>query len=118
MLFAAIGWCVWAQSLYVLGGTLLRRYQFVVVSTVHVLLFIAFAALTAYAAGDIETVIDNPANGPLFFAAGGVLLGFALLNWWLSYKVFIRMQVINTNGLTYELYDRKSDICTDCRPPV
>lgn len=97
--FAAMSWCVWAQSLYVLGGTLLRRYQFVIVSTVHVLLFIAFAAVTAYAVGDIETAIDNPANGPLFFTGGGVLLGFALLNWWLSYRAFSRMQVINNKWI-------------------
>lgn len=99
VLFMAMSWVVWAQSLYVLGGTLLRRYQFVIVSTVHVLLFIAMAALTAYAVGDIETLIDNPANGPLFFVGGGVLSGFALLNWWLSYRVFSRMQVINNKWI-------------------
>lgn len=97
--FTALGWCVWAQSLYVLGGTLLRRYQPVITSAVHVLLFIALSAIVAYCNGNVEAAVMDNGLAPAFYAAGAVLLGIAALNWWLSYRTFSRMQVINNKWI-------------------
>lgn len=97
--FTAFGWVVWAQSLYVLGGTLLRRYQFVITTTVHVLLFIALSVIVAYGNGDVEAAVMNEGFAPAFYAAGAVLMAVAAVNWWLSYRTFSRMQVINNKWI-------------------
>lgn len=93
--FLVVAWCVWAQSLYVLGGTLLRRYQFAVTSAVHVVLFVALMLIVTSAFGDIDLFLSGERDGGLFYAAGAVFTALAVLNWWLGYKVFSRMQVIN-----------------------
>ena len=97
--FTALGWCLWAQSLYVLGGTVLRRYQFVITSAVHVLLFIAFAVVVSYGGGNVETTVMDEGLAPVFYAIGTVLAAIAVLNWWLSYRIFKRMQVINNKWI-------------------
>lgn len=97
--FTALGWCLWAQSLYVFGGTVLRRYQFVITSAVHVLLFIAFAIVVSYGGGNVETTVTDEGLAPVFYAIGTVLAAFAVLNWWFSYKIFKRMQVINNKWI-------------------
>ena len=97
--FTALGWCLWAQSLYVLGGTVLRRYQFVITSAVHVLLFIAFAIVVSYGGGNVETTVMDEGLAPVFYAIGTVLTAIAVLNWWLSYRIFKRMQVINNKWI-------------------
>ena len=97
--FTALGWCLWAQSLYVLGGTVLRRYQFVITSAVHVLLFIAFAVVVSYGSGNVETTVMGEGLAPVFYAIGTVLAAIAVLNWWFSYRVFKRMQVINNKWI-------------------
>ena len=97
--FTALGWCLWAQSLYVFGGTVLRRYQFVITSAVHVLLFIAFAVVVSYGSGNVETTVMDEGLAPVFYAIGTVLAAIAVLNWWLSYRIFKRMQVINNKWI-------------------
>lgn len=97
--FTALGWCLWAQSLYVFGGTVLRRYQFVITSAVHVLLFIAFAVVVSYGSGNVETTVMDEGLAPVFYAIGTVLTAIAVLNWWFSYRIFKRMQVINNKWI-------------------
>lgn len=97
--FVAAGWCFWAQSLYILGGTALRRYQFAITSTVHAALFIALAVVVAYGAGDIEAAVMDKDLTPMFYTIGAVLFGIAVLNWWFSYRIFKRMQVINNKWI-------------------
>lgn len=97
--FSAVSWCVWAQSLYVLGGTLLCRYRFAVTSAVHVVLFVAFAVVVSSASVDVEATAVNAGNNAAFYAVGTVLTAVAVVNWWLSYKIFRRMQVINNKWI-------------------
>lgn len=97
--FVAAGWCFWAQSLYILGGTALRHYQFAITSTVHAALFIALAVVVAYGAGDIEAAVMDKDLTPMFYTIGAVLFGIAVLNWWFSYRIFKRMQVINNKWI-------------------
>lgn len=97
--FTALGWCLWAQSLYVLGGTVLRRYQFAITSTVHAALFIAMTVVVAYGNGNIEATVIDEGLAPTFYTIGAVLFGIAVLNWWFSYRIFKRMQVINNKWI-------------------
>lgn len=97
--FVAAGWCFWAQSLYILGGTALRRYQFAITSTVHAALFIAMTVVVAYGNGNIEATVMDEGLAPTFYTIGAVLFGIAVLNWWFSYRIFKRMQVINNKWI-------------------
>lgn len=97
--FVAAGWCFWAQSLYILGGTALRRYQFAITSTVHAALFIAMTVVVAYGNGNIEATVMDEGLAPTFYTIGAVLFGIAVLNWWFSYRIFSRMQVINNKWI-------------------
>ena len=97
--FLATGWLIWAQSLYILGGTLLRRYQFVAVTVVHIVLFIAFAAVISGARVDVEQAVTNIYNNTAFYALGTLFMAVAVANWWLSYRVFRRMQVVNNKWI-------------------
>ena len=97
--FLATGWLIWAQSLYVLGGTLLRRYQFAITSAVHIVLFIAFAAVISGARVDVEQAVTNIYNNTAFYALGTLFMAVAVANWWLSYRVFRRMQVVNNKWI-------------------
>ncbi len=97
--FVAAGWCFWAQSLYILGGTALRCYQFAITSTVHAALFIAMTVVVAYGNGNIEATVMDEGLAPTFYTIGAVLFGIAVLNWWFSYRIFKRMQVINNKWI-------------------
>lgn len=97
--FLATGWLIWAQSLYVLGGTLLRRYQFAITSAVHIVLFIAFAAVISGASVNVETSVIDSSNNAAFYAVGTLLMAVAVANWCLSYRVFRRMQVVNNKWI-------------------
>ena len=97
--FLATGWLIWAQSLYVLGGTLLRRYQFAITSAVHIVLFIAFAAVISGASVNVETSVIDSSNNAAFYAVGTLFMAVAVANWWLSYRVFRRMQVVNNKWI-------------------
>lgn len=97
--FLATGWLIWAQSLYILGGTLLRRYQFAITSVVHIVLFVAFAAVISGARVDVEQAVTNIDNNTAFYAFGTLLMAVAVANWCLSYRVFRRMQVVNNKWI-------------------
>ena len=97
--FVAVCWCVWAHSLYVLGGTLLRRYQLVAVSVVHLVLFLAFAMLLSFVSANVDAAVNDAGNNASFAAAGVVLLAVAVANWMLSYRIFRRMQVADNKWI-------------------
>ena len=97
--FTAIGWVIWAQSLYILGGTLLRRYQFVITSAVHIVLFIALAVVVSGARVDVDRAVMDSSNNAAFYAVGTLLMAVAVANWCLSYRVFRRMQVVNNKWI-------------------
>ena len=98
-IYALVGWVVWAQSFYVLGGTLLRRYQFVITTLVHILLFIALAAVVALMPVDADRMFADTGNDAALYTAGVVFIVVAVVNWWLSYRIFKRMQVINNKWI-------------------
>lgn len=98
-IYALVGWVIWAQSLYVLGGTLLRRYQFVITTLVHILLFLALAAVVAWMTTDADRMFAYTGNDAALYAAGAVFMAIAVLNWWFSYRIFKRMQVINNKWI-------------------
>lgn len=90
---------VWAHSLYVLGGTFFRRQQFVFTTLTHFMLGIIVSLVLSSTANITD---ENSAVG----YANAMTLTFAvlfpvltLLDWWLAYRIFKRMQVINNKWI-------------------
>ena len=108
MLFA---WVFYTHSLYTLGGTLFRRQQFLftsgtIVVTVILLTIILnqidwnstnFKFITT--TWDEKTSTYTHIFHPSFYIINSVVSLFMVFNYWASYKVFTRMQVINNKWL-------------------
>lgn len=108
MLFA---WVFYTHSLYTLGGTLFRRQQFLftsgtIVVTVILLTIILnqidwdsahFEFITG--TWDEKTSTYTHIFHPSFYIINSVVSLFMVFNYWASYKVFTRMQVINNKWL-------------------
>lgn len=95
----ANAWAFWAHSLYILGGTLFRRRQFVQTTLAHCVIGLVFTPIlinfvdTSYAVALRETIIS------MVWVAAVVFIVWGLVDWWLSYRIFRRMQVINNKWL-------------------
>lgn len=95
----AHAWFFWVHSLYILGGTLFRRRQFVQTTLAHCVIGLVFTPIlinfvdTSYAVALRETIIS------MVWVAAVVFIVWGLVDWWLSYRIFRRMQVINNKWL-------------------
>ena len=104
-------WVFYIHSLYILGGTLFRRQQFLLTSgtiaVVTILLIIVLNQID-WNSVDIKFITgnwDEKTNTyintfyPFFYILHSVLCALIIFNYWASYKLFTRMQVINNKWL-------------------
>ena len=108
MLFA---WVFYIHSLYVVGGTLFRRQQFLMTSaTIAVVAILLIMILNQidwnsvdikFVTGtwDEKTSTYNQTFHPFFYILNTVVTLLIPIHYWISYKLFTRMQVINNKGL-------------------
>ena len=108
MLFA---WVFYTHSLYTLGGTLFRRQQFLLTSGTIIVTVILLTIILnqidwdsahfEFITGtwDEKTSTYTHIFHPSFFIINSVVSLFMVFNYWASYKVFTRMQVINNKWL-------------------
>lgn len=97
--FVGVQLCVWAHSLYMLGSVLLRRYQYVIVTILLFLVVIGLSGMSSlYPAGGLTPCADGQ-HAMLTYTLSAVLAVATVADWWLSYKVFSRMQVINNKWI-------------------
>ena len=108
MLFA---WVFYTHSLYTLGGTLFRRQQFLLTSGTIVVTVILLTIILnqidwdsahfEFVTGtwDEKTSTYTHIFHPSFYIINSVVSLFMVFNYWASYKVFTRMQVINNKWL-------------------
>lgn len=90
---------IFIHSLYVLGGTVFRRYKFVFSSLVLLLLFIINAIVLSNFREELHA-IDTIYNVKLVLLILLTLLSvLAITNYVLSYVVFKRMQAVNNKFL-------------------
>ena len=97
---------LWSVSLYLLGGSLFRRSQFVITSGFLFFLFI-LAIVGLHCLPDasmdwIETVWNQNQQFQTIMTA--VLLTLAILNFFLSYRCFCRMQAVSGKWLNTSLH--------------
>ena len=108
MVFA---WLFYIHSLYVVGGTLFRRQQFLFTSGTIVVVVILLTMILnqidresldfKFATGhwDPETDTYTQIFYPAFYILNGVVTLLIFIHYWISYKLFTRMQVINNKWL-------------------
>ena len=92
MLYA---WGFWVHSLYILGGAFFRRHQFVLTSLVHLVLIMVFTPLLVHFVKTVDNAFFNNWKLVLAWSGAVVFAALGVLDWWLSYKIFRRMQVVN-----------------------
>jgi hypothetical protein len=104
-------WAFYIHSLYIVGGTLFRRQQFlftsgtiVVVGILLIMLLnqidwnsIHFDFITG--TWDEKTLTYTQIFHPSFYIINSVLMLLIAFHYWVSYKLFCRMQVINNKWL-------------------
>ena len=104
-------WVFYFHSLYIVGGTLFRRQQFLLTSgtivAVSILLTIILNQIdwrgvdiefiSGYWDEKTQTYINT--FHPLFYILNSVLCALIIFHYWASYKLFTRMQVINNKWL-------------------
>lgn len=94
---------IWGQSLFILGGTLFSRRQWILTIVGMIFLAMTFGGIVT---NTLHDVIDGLMSNGYTINEDMLLWGFVctfttftLLNYWLSYLIFRRMQVINNKWL-------------------
>lgn len=102
MAVAVLAW--WYHSLYLLGGVFFRKNGWLWTTLAQILFFnvvvfgLGYLVMTAldsmYPEGFYLVMLDNAGTWAkvAYFI---VMLGFTALNYWLSYRIFSRIQLIN-----------------------
>jgi hypothetical protein len=105
MLFA---WVFYIHSLYILGGTLFRRQQFLLTSATIVVFGILLVMILNQINPQIDFVTGNWDEKtetytrifhPSYYILNTTLCLLIVFHYWASYKIFTRMQVINNKWL-------------------
>jgi hypothetical protein len=99
MMTSPVAYIFWVHSLYILGGALLRRRQFVLTTLVLFVLGIATVPILRYLAEGAFHEITRELAIPLIWTGAAVFTAWGIADWILSYKIFHRMQVINNKWL-------------------
>ena len=103
-----VGSYLWFHSLYILGGSLFRRQQFLLTSIAIVIGFFLFV-WTTHTLAEVSGVNNRFEFMALhdgvwhvhwsYYIILTAEYGLTALHYWLSYKIFCRMQVINNKWL-------------------
>ena len=112
MAWMFLAWVFYIHSLYILGGTLFRRQQFlftsgtiVVVGILLVMLLNQIDYWTVFhfefitGTWDEKTQTYTKIFHPLFYIINSAMMLLIVFHYWASYKIFTRMQVINNKWL-------------------
>lgn len=95
----AHAWFFWVHSLYILGGTLFRRRQFVQTTLAHCVIGLVFTPILINFVDSSDSLALRDSLVAIVWTAAAVFAVWGLLDWWLSYRIFRRMQVINNKWL-------------------
>ena len=111
MVWMSFAWLLYIHSLYIVGGTLFRRHQFLMTSAsivVASILLTTFVNQITWSGGgfnfitstfDRKTLTYTQTFYPAFYIINTVVSLLVVFHYWASYKLFTRMQVINNKWL-------------------
>ena len=110
--FVVCAFLVWIHSLYILGGTLFRKYSFVVSSLVFILAMWLFVWLE----GHLHLTIFSSSwegghcvkqiVGPLAYVLAVVLPLLSAFNYWASFHIFKNIELISNKWTNYDILKR------------
>ena len=101
-------WVFYIHSLFIVGGTLFRRQQFLLTSCSIVVVGILLVSFLSHLdlhidcirhSWDEKTSSCSTTYYPFFYILHSVLCALIVFHYWASYKLFTRMQVINNKWL-------------------
>jgi len=92
-------WLLWMHSTYVLGGTFFRRRQFVFTSLVHFVLGMLLLWLISGLSDNVDKESFALSLESVAYALSVLLVALTVFNYWLSFHLFKRMQVINNKWI-------------------
>ncbi|MBQ2210141.1 MAG: hypothetical protein II404_09290 [Prevotella sp.] len=108
--FVICAFIVWMHSLYLLGGTLFRKYSFVVSSLVLIMSVSFLAWLTGHchiqmfsSSWEGDHYVRQEV-GPLGYVLAVVLPLLSVFNYWASYRIFKGMQLITNKWTNYDFH--------------
>ncbi len=99
VLALAYAWGFWMYSFYILGGTLLRRRQFVLTTLAHFAIGMVFTPILVNYVDGVDPDTARQLAVPLAWTGAAFFTAWGIADWILSYKIFRRMQVINNKWL-------------------
>ena len=108
LLWMLLVWAFYVHSLYIVGGTLFRRQQFLMTSAVIVVVGILLIMTLNQVHPDVDIVTGTwdektrtytQVFHPAFYILTSVLTLLIFFHYWVSYKLFTRIQVINNKWL-------------------
>jgi len=103
---------VWTHSLLIIGGTLFRKYSFVISCLVFILFWVIFGKTMQYfelsmftSNWENERYVSGEVGIPAYILA--VLLPlFAVFNYWASFRIFKNFQLITNKWTNYDFHKR------------
>ncbi len=101
---------VWLHSFYTLGGTLFRKYAFVISSLVLVagftmlIWFSKYHEINMFSTYDIEGVGRVEKVGTMTYILTAFFAVFSVVNYWLSFRIFKGFELITNKWLNYDFY--------------
>ena len=111
-LFVIAAIAVWTHSLLIIGGTLFRKYSFVISCIIFILFWVIFVKTTHYFELSMFTstwengrYVDGEIGVPAYVLA--VLLPLlAVFNYWASFHIFKNLQLITNKWTNYDILKR------------
>ena len=111
-LFVITAIAVWTHSLLIIGGTLFRKYSFVISCIIFILFWVIFVKTTHYFELSMFTstwengrYVDGEIGVPAYVLA--VLLPLlAVFNYWASFHIFKNLQLITNKWTNYDILKR------------
>lgn len=105
-----IGAVLWTHSLMTLGGTLLRKYAFIISGAVLVLCVTLFAKFMHYYELQMFTASWEDGGyvtqdvGTMAYVLAVVLPLLAIFNYWASFRIFKRFELITNKWINYDFH--------------
>ena len=107
--WAFFTWVFYIHSLYIVGGTLFRRQQFLLTSMSIIIVVFLLVSFFSHldnvhidfmrGSWDEKTHTYTKTYYPFFYILHSALCALIIFHYWASYKLFTRMQVINNKWL-------------------
>jgi len=103
---------VWTHSLLIIGGTLFRKYSFVISCLVFILFWVIFGKTMQYF--ELSMFTSNWEDGKYVSGEVGIpayvlavlLPLFAVFNYWASFRIFKNFQLITNKWTNYDILKR------------